>query len=163
MFWGRKVFVQNVFKDAMIIFLSGRKPLNMKNAVTFKYDSLLSIWEEMFFEYVHFLFKNILVAQIHFQYMCCCRRLVWRGIYTRSCNAGSKSAFSKKTYFERTRPKQGMLRTPKDVGLRRRGSLRSERGKLRVRMRNSSSSPKVVSPCLEVLEIIANQKNNVIS
>ena len=108
MFWGRKVFVQNVFKDAMIIFLSftGRMFLNMKNAVTFKYDSLLSIWEEMFFEYVHFLFKNILVAQIHFQYMCCCRRLVWRGIYTRSCGA-----------------EQEMLRTPKVVVLRRRASL----------------------------------------
>ena len=159
----KKGFCSKRFQRCNDHFFVRRKPLNMKNAVTFKYDSLLSIWEEMFFEYVHFLFKNILVAQIHFQYMCCCRRLVWRGIYTRSCNAGSKSAFSKKTYFERSRPKQGMLRTPKDVVLRRRGSLRSERGKLRVRMRNSSSSPKVVSPCLEVLEIIANQKNNVIS
>ena len=40
---------------------------------------------------------------------------------TRSCGAEREKL---RTYFERSRPKQGMLRTPKDVVLRRRGSSR---------------------------------------
>ena len=42
---------------------------------------------------------------------------------TRSCGAEREKL---RTYFERSRPKQGMLRTPKDVVLRRRGSSKSE-------------------------------------
>ena len=44
-----------------------------------------------------------------------------RSFFTRSCGAEQEML---RTYFERSRPKQGMLRTPKDLVLRRRASLK---------------------------------------